>query len=372
MRLTKPNLWKIPGFDPYALMRPFLFRLDPENAHKLALALLKKGLGPKVAPADDKILHIHIAGLDFRNPIGLAAGFDKNAAVINELLGCGFGFVEIGTITPKPQPGNPRPRLFRITEARAAINRLGFNSEGMDICLQRIKAWYDEGRRPKSGIQRGLIGINLGKNKDSTDAAADYVAGYKKLASYADYITINISSPNTPGLRDLQGREQLAALLKQVTDARSAETHKPPIFVKIAPDLDETQQKDIAEVVLASEVQGMIIGNTTTARPSNLPPQLAKEAGGLSGVPLFGPSTRVLGNMYKLTQGKLPLIGAGGVSSGADAYAKIRAGASLVQIYTSLIFEGPGIVRRIKRDLAALLKLDGFKSVSEAVGTGQK
>jgi dihydroorotate dehydrogenase len=319
-------------------------------------------------------LNTDVCKLKFRNPLGLAAGFDKNGEVFQDALDFGFGFAEIGTVTPLPQPGNPKPRLFRALEDRAVINRLGFNSDGLNACLQRIKAWRDADRLPadskKANVPRGLLGINIGANKEGADPIADYANGFTQAAPYADYITINISSPNTPGLRGLQEREPLTDLLGRVTTAREAAARKPPLFVKIAPDLDQAQMEAIAEVVLGANVQGLIVGNTTVTRPGNLPPEFAKEQGGLSGRPLFYLSTRVLGEMYKLTQGKIPLIGCGGVSSGADAYAKIRAGASLVQLYTALVFEGPGLVSRIKRDLTALLKRDGFKSVSEAVGKG--
>ena len=366
------DLWRFQTFDPYRLLSPLLFELTPESAHTFALNLLEKGLGPKAKGDSDPLLHTIVCGLEFRNPVGLAAGFDKNAEVIRETLDFGLGFMEIGTITPKPQVGNPQPRLFRAIEAKAVINRLGFNSEGMEVCLQRIKAWHDATRplknRKKSKEPRGLVGINIGKNKDSEDAAADYVAAYKVLAPYADYITVNISSPNTPGLRDLQGHDALTALAEQLQAVRAASEPKPPLFLKIAPDLTDVQSSDIAQIALSGAVQGLIIGNTTVTRPGALPPDFAREAGGLSGKPLFDLSTQMLAQMHKATQGKVPLIGCGGVASGQDAYAKIRAGASLVQLYTALIFEGPGLVRRITRDLAALLRRDGFTSVSDAVG----
>ncbi|MFY9287728.1 MAG: quinone-dependent dihydroorotate dehydrogenase [Alphaproteobacteria bacterium] len=350
----------------YRLARPFLFQLDAETAHHLALTLLKKGFGPTIKSDYDRSLHTQICGLHFTNPVGLAAGFDKNGEVIDQVLKLGFGFTELGSITPLPQTGNPRPRMFRVTEARAVINRLGFNSQGMDVCLPRIIS-YQFG---KTG--HGIVGINIGKNKESTDAAADYVRGIKLFAPYADYITVNISSPNTPGLRDLQGREQLSHLLREVMTAQSSSQKQPPIFVKIAPDQTEQQQDDIAEVVLASGVHGMIIGNTTISRPSSLSERWINEVGGLSGRPLFDLSTQMLSTMYKKTGGKIPLIGCGGISSGEDAYAKIRAGASLIQLYTALVYEGPELVQRINHELSQLLRRDGFKSVSEAVGANHK
>jgi dihydroorotate dehydrogenase len=373
--MVRPDLWHFTALDPYRLLRPLLFRLDPEKAHTLALKLLKKGIGPKAKNDSDPLLHTTVCGLEFRNPLGLAAGFDKNAEAISETLNFGFGFTEIGTITPLPQDGNPKPRLFRAIEAEAVINRFGFNSDGMDECLRRIKAWHDETRLPKhddfknSKIRRGFVGMNIGKNRESKNSVGDYVTGYKLIAPYADYITVNISSPNTPGLRDLQDREPLADLLGQLMAAREQGMRKPPLFIKIAPDLTDAQQADIASVVLDAGVQGLIIGNATVTRGNSLPPQFAREQGGLSGRPLFQLSTDVLARMYKLTGGKIPLIGCGGVSSGADVYAKICAGASLVQIYTALVFKGPGLVRRTARELADLLRRDGHKSVSEAVGT---
>lgn len=354
-------------FNPYHCIRPLLFKLEAEKAHHLALLLLKKGMAPRFRNDPDPILKVSVAGLDFPNPIGLAAGFDKNAEVMSEMFGFGFGAVEVGSITPKPQPGNPPPRLFRVPEDDAIINRFGFNSDGFEACLRRLSAYRDSMTRNQP---HGILGVNIGKNKTSEDAAADYVEGIQKFAPLADYLTVNISSPNTPGLRDLQGREQMSDLLRQVMEARNGATAKPPVFVKIAPDQTEQQMEDIAEVVVTTGVDGLIIGNTTVSRPGNIPSALAKEAGGLSGKPLMKLSTQMLAKMYKLTNGKIPLIGCGGVSSGEDAYKKIRAGASLVQLYSALVYEGPLLVPRINRELAALLKRDGFASVAEAVGKG--
>jgi dihydroorotate dehydrogenase len=353
-------------FNPYYLIRPLLFRMDAEKAHHLITAFLKKGIGPRLKNDFGAALQTTICGLNFPNPIGLAAGFDKQAEFIDEMFHFGFGSVEVGSMTPLPQPGNPQPRLFRVPKAEAIINRFGFNSDGYDVCLRRITAYYDATINAK----RGVIGANIGKNKNSSDAIGDYVAGVTAFAPFVDYLAINISSPNTPHLRDLQSREPLADLLKQVMEARNASRQKPPVFVKIAPDLTPMQQEDIAHVILDSGVQGVIIGNTTLTRPEGIPQALANEAGGLSGKPLFDLSTKVLSNISKLTGGRLPLIGCGGVSSGADAYAKIRAGASLVQIYTALVYEGPLLVRCINRELAALLARDGFERVEQAVGVG--
>ncbi len=293
----------------------------------------------------------------------MAAGFDKDAEVADRLLGLGFGFVEVGSITPRPQPGNPRPRMFRLVRDRALINRLGFNSAGAAQAAASLRRL-----RTRSG---GVIGVNLGRNKDSADAGEDYAAGVAAFAGLADYLVINVSSPNTPGLRALQDRAQLEALLRRVQAALPAEGagRRPPLLLKIAPDLTPEDRRDIAAVALAQGLDGLIVSNTTIARPEGLRGRWRGETGGLSGAPLFAPSTALLAEMYRLTGGKLPLIGVGGVSSGAEAYAKIRAGASLVQLYTGLVYEGPGLIARILTDLAKLLERDGFASVADAVGT---
>lgn len=363
------DIWKLVEKigDPYPLIRPFLFMMDPEDAHELTLKMLGFGLGPHFFGPDDEILKSVVFGIEFPNPVGLAAGLDKQATRIDAFMGFGFGSVEIGTVTPLPQIGNPRPRMFRAAGAKSLINRFGFNSVGVDVFAERMEAWRRKKRRTHNPV-----GINIGKNKDTVDDAADYVAGFEKIAAYADFVTVNISSPNTPGLRDLQGRKRLADLLKRVIKARNRLAPKLPILVKIAPDLTDEQQLDIATVVKDSKIQAMIISNTTLARPSTIPEEIAKEAGGLSGPPLFGPSTRLLATMYKLTEGKIPLIGCGGISSGEDAYRKIRAGASLVQVYTALVFEGPLVIQRIKRELAECLRRDGFTNIREAVGADHK
>lgn len=362
------DLWKLfGGFDPYPLVRPLLFRMDPEDIHHLTIKALQWGLGPCCDEADDPVLRTSVLGFEFSNPVGLAAGLDKQAEAIDPLMNFGFGFAELGGVTPRPQPGNPRPRLFRAAKAEAIINRFGFNSVGADVFAERLKAWRETPKRT-----RHPVGVNLAKNKETTDDAADYSAGLIKVAPYVDFVAVNISSPNTPGLRDLQGRERLNALLKQVLDTRDAHAPALPVLVKIAPDLTEEQQADVAAVALSTRIQGLIVGNTTLSRPDVIPETIAKEAGGLSGRPLYELSTKVLGNIYRLTEGKIPLIGCGGISSGQDAYAKIRAGASLLQLYSVLIFQGPLAVRRIKRDLAVLLKRDGFAHVAEAVGVDQR
>lgn len=351
--------------DLFPLAGPLLRRFDPETAHRLTIRALKSGLTPSARAGDDPILACRLWGLDFANPIGLAAGFDKNAEVPDAMLRLGFGFVEAGTVTPRPQPGNPYPRMFRLPEQRAVINRLGFNNGGLEAFTERLAI-----RRSALKRASGIVGANVGKNKDTAEAADDYALGVRTLAPVADYLVVNISSPNTPGLRALQGREPLARLLARVMAARDEAklAYPPPLLLKIAPDLTAEDKQDIAEVTLASGIDGLIVSNTTIDRPPGLPPELANEAGGLSGAPLFAPSTALLADMYRLTGGKLPLIGVGGIASGADAYAKIRHGASLVQLYTALIYGGPRLVHTIKRDLASRLRGDGFRSVSEAVG----
>jgi dihydroorotate dehydrogenase len=347
----------------YRLCFPLLDRIDPERAHGLALRALRSGLVPRDRRPDPPALRTRVLGRDFANPIGLAAGFDKDGEVPGAILALGFGFVEIGTVTPRAQPGNPRPRLFRLTRDRAVINRMGFNNQGAAAMAARLR----DGR-PGGGV----LGINLGKNKEQEDAAADYVAGLETLGPLADYVAINVSSPNTPGLRALQERPQLEALIARVLEARQAQKLGVPLLLKIAPDLDDAQRADIAAVARGAGLDGLIVSNTTVARPGSLDPRYASESGGLSGRPLFAPSTALLGEMYRRLEGRLPIIGVGGVASGADAYAKIRAGASLVQLYSALVFEGPSLVRRIKAELAALLAQDGFAQVSDAVGADHR
>ncbi|WP_309090460.1 quinone-dependent dihydroorotate dehydrogenase [Phenylobacterium sp.] len=330
---------------------------DPEDAHTLAIRSLKAGLGPR-GGADDPILETTLAGLSLPNPVGLAPGFDKNAEVFGPMLRAGFGFVECGTVTPKPQAGNPRPRLFRLTEDRAVINRMGFNNEGLEAFAGRLAR-----RGP------GVVGANIGANKDSEDRIADYVMGLRRLWGLASYFTINISSPNTPGLRALQTKAALEELLGRLAEARDAlpAAGGVPMFLKVAPDLEDGEVETITEVVAANGLAGIIVSNTTVGRPALRSPH-AGEAGGLSGAPLMGLSTQMLGRFAQAAGGRLTLIGAGGIASGADAYAKIRAGAQAVQLYSALAFEGPGLVTRIKRELAERLKADGFSSLQAAVG----
>ncbi|MFO1188442.1 MAG: quinone-dependent dihydroorotate dehydrogenase [Alphaproteobacteria bacterium] len=358
--------------DLYPLLRPLLFRCDAEQAHRLAVRALASGLVPACHGGDDPILAVTVFGHQFANPIGMAAGFDKNAEAVDGLLGLGFGFVEIGTVTPRPQAGNAKPRLFRLPADRAIINRLGFNSAGMAPVAERLAA-----RRLAHGKGAGIVGINIGKNRDSADAAADYAAVTRALGVFADYLVINVSSPNTPGLRALQGKDELLGLvgavrgaLADTAGATGAGRRPVPVLVKIAPDLSPDERADVAAAALAAPVDGLIVSNTTVSRPDTLADPHRAETGGLSGRPLFALSTAVLRDMRRLTQGRIPLIGAGGVASGADAYAKIRAGASLVQIYSALVYEGPALVDRIKRELAGLLRRDGFATVADAVGQG--
>ena len=333
-----------------------LSRLDAEDAHRLAIRALKSGLLPRDRRPDPLSLRVEALGRRLPNPIGLAAGFDKNAEVPDALLGLGFGFVEIGSVTPKPQDGNPRPRLFRLGEDRGVINRMGFPGQGLDAALARLQ------RRPRQGV----VGVNVGANKDSVDRAADYVTCAAALAPFADYLVCNVSSPNTPGLRSLQGRVQLGDLLKRVQDAIAA---KPvPLLVKIAPDATDDDLDDIVAVCRELKVDGIIVGNTTLSRPPSLRSARGGETGGLSGAPLLALSTEVLRKTARRVERQFLLIGCGGVGSGADAYAKIRAGASLVQLYSMLVYEGPPLVRRIKNELAALLARDGLASVADAIG----
>ncbi|TAN48218.1 MAG: quinone-dependent dihydroorotate dehydrogenase [Rhodospirillales bacterium] len=351
--------------DLYSLAWPFLKLIDPEEAHGLALKVLSSGLFPTLARSDPPGLGIDLWGKHFPNPVGLAAGFDKNAEAADALLRLGFGFVEVGTVTPQPQTGNPRPRLFRLVEDKAIINRMGFNNDGAVAVRSRLV------RQKKLP---GIVGVNLGKNKTTEDAASDYEKGIILLAPLAGYLVVNISSPNTPGLRALQGRDALTTLLGRVrtTLKMTMPEDTPPLLVKVAPDLMAEDRKDIAEVAMANGIDGLIVSNTTIARQQGLRSKFATEAGGLSGQPLFKPSTEVLADFYRLTQGKMPLVGVGGIASGADAYAKIRAGASLVQVYSAMIYRGPGIAERIKRELYLLLRRDGFSHVQEAVGADHR
>jgi dihydroorotate dehydrogenase len=341
-----------------ALMPLIRRGIDPERAHGLALRALRLGLAGADAAADDPVLATTAFGLSFRNPIGLAAGFDKDAVAVLPLMRLGFGFVEAGTVTPRPQAGNPRPRLFRLEEDRAVINRMGFNNAGLAAFAARLAALPHPTPAP--------LGANIGINKAAPEHG--YPVCYAAVAPYADYVAVNVSSPNTPGLRDLQGEERLAAILDAI--AALAVPRRPPLLVKIAPDLAEDALGPIVETCIARGVAGLIVSNTTVARPATLRSRHRGEAGGLSGAPLLAPSTEVLRSVHRLARGRLVLVGVGGVASVEGALAKIRAGAALVQIYTAFAYDGPAVVRRIKDELAAALKREGFSSVAEAVGVG--
>lgn len=338
--------------------------LPPEPAHRLAIWGLSKGLGPRFAAPEDPLLRMELWGRSFAHPIGLAAGFDKNAVAVPGLFKLGFGFVEVGAVTPRPQPGNPSPRLFRLSADRAIVNRMGFNNAGLEAAKAQLSA--------VALSDFGPLGVNLGANKESEDRAADYESGIRAFAPLADFLTVNVSSPNTERLRDLQGAAALDALLSRCLAARdsakAAGLGNPALLLKIAPDLSASELADVAEVCLARRIDGIMATNTTLSREGIKDPQ-REEKGGLSGAPLFERSTQILRDLRRLTRGEIPLIGAGGVSTPEQAYAKIRAGASLVQIYSAMIYEGPGLAAKIARGLPGLLKRDGFASLSAAVGT---
>ena len=339
----------------FDLARPALFAIDPERAHRLtvrALALAGRR-GPPAAGA----LAIDVAGLGFPNPLGMAAGFDKDAEVPDQLLGLGFGFAEVGSITPRPQAGNPRPRLFRLVEDRAVINRMGFNNGGAEVARDRL---VRRAGRP------GIVGINVGANKDSEDRIADYVAMTRVMAPLASYLAVNISSPNTPGLRALQDEGALTGLLDAVIEARG--TAGPPVFLKVAPDLESADIDAIARIALDRKLGALIVSNTTITRPALLSAN-AHETGGLSGAPLRDLAQQRLRDFRKATGGAIPLVGVGGIASAEDAWARIRAGATLVQLYSAMVYGGPGLPRRILRGLEALMRRDGFASIAEAVGS---
>jgi dihydroorotate dehydrogenase len=337
----------------YRLASPLIYALDAERAHRQAIAGLKlKGAG---APPPAGALAIQVAGLRFPNPLGMAAGFDKDGEVPDALLALGFGFAEVGSITPRPQAGNPKPRLFRLTEDRAVINRMGFNNGGAPAAAARLAARE----------RRGIVGINIGANKDSADRIADYAQMTQVMAPLADYLAVNISSPNTPGLRALQDEGALTALLDAVLEARGEAG--PPVFLKVAPDLEPADIDAIARIALDKQLGALIVANTTVSRPA-LRSRDAAEAGGLSGAPLKGLALQRLRDFRRATGGALPLVGVGGIASAEDAWQRIRAGASLVQLYSAMVYEGPGIARAIVRGLEAVMKRDGFSSVAEAVG----
>jgi dihydroorotate dehydrogenase len=346
----------------YQILRPILFAFDAEKAHNLSIRALKNGLLPRVDNAIDSILESRVFGLHFPNPIGLAAGYDKNAEVLSALSGLGFGFLEAGSVTPRPQLGNPKPRMFRLASDEAVINRLGFNNKGLEVVARNF------GKKPPLLI----VGANLGANKDSTDRIADYVTGMERLAPRSSYVTVNISSPNTPGLRALQGRDELEDLLGRICEKRKSMMDEGavffPILLKIAPDLTDVDKSDIAAAVLDHQIDGLIISNTTITRPDFLQDPQKEETGGLSGHPLKNISFAVLKDMYQATKGKIPIVGVGGIQSAEDAYARIRAGASLLQLYTAMVYRGPYTAVDVAKGLAKLLREDGFGSIEDAVG----
>jgi dihydroorotate dehydrogenase len=354
----------------YPLVRPLAFALDAERAHRATIAALKL-LPARRAPDFPASLKSRVAGLEFPSPVGLAAGFDKDAEVPQQMLGLGFGFVEVGTLTPKPQAGNPKPRLFRLREDAAVLNRMGFNNGGQAAAYQRLL---------RCTPRRGIIGINIGANKDSADRVADYVEGVRAMSALASYLTINISSPNTPGLRQLQDEGALRALLDAVDEARTKDgpprsntalgprPAAPPIFLKVAPDLGEGEPDQIVRVAMSHAVDGIIVANTTISRPP-LSSRHAAEQGGLSGAPLKALALKALRDFRAASGGEIPLIGVGGIATADDAWERIRAGASLIQLYSAMVYEGPGIARRIALGLAERLKREGYANIAEAVGS---
>jgi len=365
---TDLRLWRVmPMTFPYALVRPALFGIDAERAHAIGLAALRVLPGRQAPPNGP--LACEVAGIRFPNPLGMAAGFDKDAQVPDAVLGLGFGFAEVGSITPLPQPGNPRPRLFRLEEDRAVINRMGFNNGGAALAARRLRAWRGK-PGALGGRGKGIVGINIGANKDSADRIVDYAMMTRLMAPLASYLAVNVSSPNTPGLRALQDESALAALLDAVIDARGGadSTGGPPIFLKVAPDLEPADIDAIARIAMDRRLGALIVSNTTIARPP-LASRHAAEAGGLSGEPLRPLAQARLRDFRKATGGALPLIGVGGIASAEDAWARIRAGASLVQLYTAMVYEGPGIARAITRGLEELMRRDGFARIADAVGT---
>jgi len=342
----------------FGLGEALLLALPPEQAHELAIKGLELGLYPHAHQPDDKRLAQTVFGLEVPNPLGMAPGFDKNARVPRELLALGFGFVEVGTLTPRPQSGNRPPRLFRSTSDHAIINRLGFNNEGEESALARL-----------TDPPQGIVGVNIGANRDSEDRIADYVTGVERMAPVASYLTVNISSPNTPGLRDLQAPDALDALLKRIQAALASLTKRPPLLVKLAPDIAEDVLPEIVSIIVANGADGIVVSNTTLSRDGLKHASFARESGGLSGRPLFARSTRMLARVYRLTEGRLPLIGVGGIDSGEAALAKIAAGASLIQLYTGLVFEGLGLISRIKQALLAGMERAKADSLVPLIGS---
>ena len=351
----------------YPLIRPLAFALDAETAHRLTITLLKLRTGTAFPPepGHTPALESTVAGLHFANPIGLAAGFDKDGEVPGQMLGFGFGFVEVGTLTPRPQPGNPRPRLFRLVEDQAVINRMGFNNGGQAAALVRLQR-RERGSGPDDSYRTGLVGVNIGANKDSDDRIADYAEGVRAMSPAADYLTINISSPNTPGLRNLQAGGELIELLAAVREAR---TPGIPIFLKVAPDLEPGHHDRIVRAAIDSGIDALIVANTTISRPP-LKSSLSNETGGLSGRPLKALALEQLRTFRAASGGDIPLIAVGGIENADDAWERILAGASLIQLYSAMVYEGPGIARRIAHGLAERLSRNGMSNIAEAVGSG--
>eukprot|EP00088_Acartia_fossae_P049940 TRINITY_DN5548_c0_g1_i4.p1 TRINITY_DN5548_c0_g1~~TRINITY_DN5548_c0_g1_i4.p1 ORF type:complete len:399 (-),score=77.83 TRINITY_DN5548_c0_g1_i4:246-1442(-) len=341
--------------------------LDPEHAHRISVFLLSNRINPRCKLEDTEAMKSKVFGREFSNPVGLAAGFDKHGEAVLGLQDIGFGFVEVGSVTPLPQDGNPKPRVFRLSEDEGVINRYGFNSDGHEAVHERIKLL-----RATNNLKT-VLGINLGKNKTSADAIGDYVLGVERFGDLADYLVINVSSPNTPGLRSLQGKENLSNLIQEVVKHRDIKCPKVPLLVKIAPDLTSQDKEDIASTVLDSKsrVDGLIVSNTTVSR-EGLESKHSVETGGLSGKPLREKSTQTIADMYLLTNGEIPIIGVGGVGSGQDAYEKICAGASLIQLYSALVFQGPPVVTKIRRELQEILEKEGISNISQAVGSAHK
>lgn len=354
----------------FPLARPLLHAMDAETAHTVTIRALQMGFHPRCREDDDPRLAQNLWNLHFPNPIGISAGFDKNAQVLDAVLSMGVGFMEAGSVTPRPQFGNPKPRVFREPNSHSVINRMGMSNDGMNAFWRRYKAFRDQGRN-----KDGIIGINIAKNKDTEDPNADYLDLIDRFAPHADYLTVNVSSPNTPGLRNLQQREFLLPMLQALLARRAlvcGAERQPPLLVKLAPDLSEAECIDIAQTVMEAGIDGLVLSNTTLDRPETLPDDFRKETGGLSGPYVREKSTNIIRRFYRLTGGRLPIIGVGGIASGADAYAKIKAGACLVQLYTALVFHGPALIGRIKNDLLTCLERDGFRHVSEAIGADHR
>lgn len=348
----------------YKLGKPVLMAMDAEKAHNLSLKAMKTGLMTSKMPDNDKFLHVTLGNLRLSNPLGLAAGFDKGADCPDAMLGFGMGFVELGTVTPRPQQGNPTPRVFRDAPTGSVINRMGFPNQGMTHFLNNIQAFRAKGKN-----RAGIIGINIGKNKDTQDNAADYLTLIEALGMHADYLTVNISSPNTPGLRDLQQKENLQPLLESFIAKRDALCADTPLFLKLAPDLTDAQIVEIADTCIECGIDGLILGNTTLQRPDILPQDFANQQGGLSGALLADHSTHVISRFYTQTRGRIPIIGVGGIHNADTAYQKIKAGATALQLYTALVYQGPGVIQDILQGLMHLAEADGFACIEDAVGS---